>query len=363
LSGVVGVVAVVGAGAGAGASVGAEGQRRRRRVRRASDVWVESACGALAGGVARTTVSPLDVAKIRLQAQRESLRTGKYRGMVHLLATVAREEGAAGLFRGTVPALLFWIPYTGIQFAALGAFERAAERAGVAASWDPTALAFLGGAVAGVAATVASYPFDLMRTTMAAQGTPPVYRTLAEGVRGVWRRSGPSGFYVGLGTTVLEIIPGSAVQFGVYAGLKRAIADAKPAPRSGMASRGGSGRDGGEEGEARGELGAHEKFVCGLLAGSVSKVAVHPLDVAKKRIQIQGLVRAERMGRSVAQGEYARGLLDCLRRILAAEGVEGLYKGLAPSLLKAAPATAVTFVVYEALVRALLPPAGDGSGP
>ena len=329
--------------------------------RRASDVWVESACGAVAGGVARVLVSPLDVAKIRLQAQRESLRTGKYRGTVHVMVTVAREEGAAGLFRGTVPALLFWIPYTGIQFAALGAFERGAEACGAAAAVHPTALAFAGGAVAGVAATVASYPFDLMRTTMAAQGTPPVYRTLGECVAGVWRRSGPAGFYTGLGTTVLEIIPGSAVQFGAYAGLKRGAAGVRARARARAGPRAGASGSGGEELDL--ELGAAEKFACGLLAGSVSKMAVHPLDVAKKRIQIQGLVRAERMGRSVARGEYAKGLLDCLGRILAAEGVEGLYKGLAPSLLKAAPATAITFLVYEALVRSLLPPPGSNDAP
>lgn len=38
---------------------------------------------------------------------------------------------------------------------------------------------------------------------------------------------------------------------------------------------------------------------------------------------------------------------DALRRILQAEGAAGLYKGIVPSVMKAAPAGAVTFVVYE----------------
>jgi solute carrier family 25 thiamine pyrophosphate transporter 19 len=33
---------------------------------------------------------------------------------------------------------------------------------------------FVCGAAAGAAGTVASYPFDLLRTTLAAQGKPPV---------------------------------------------------------------------------------------------------------------------------------------------------------------------------------------------
>ena len=34
-----------------------------------------------------------------------------------------------------------------------------------------------------------------------------------------------------------------------------------------------------------------ERFVCGLLAGTLAKLTTHPLDVAKKRFQIAGLPR------------------------------------------------------------------------
>ena len=49
-----------------------------------------------------------------------------------------------------------------------------AQRTGIAKSdWAPS-LSFISGAVAGAAATAASYPFDLLRTTLAAQGEPKV---------------------------------------------------------------------------------------------------------------------------------------------------------------------------------------------
>lgn len=44
--------------------------------------------------------------------QLEPVSGGKYRGMVHAFQTIAREEGLKGLWRGTVPALLLWVPYT-----------------------------------------------------------------------------------------------------------------------------------------------------------------------------------------------------------------------------------------------------------
>ena len=64
-----------------------------------------------------------------------------------------------------------------------------------------------------------------------------------------------------------------------------------------------------------------------------------------------------------AEGEIDCGPIAAIVERLVGEGVEGLYKGLAPSLLKAAPATAITFLVYEALVRSLLPPPGSNDAP
>ena len=78
------------------------------------------------------------------------------------------------------------------------------------------AVSFLSGAVAGAAGTVASYPFDLLRTTLAAQGEPKVYASMTDAARGIVRASGVAGLYRGLGITVLEIMPYAALQFGLY---------------------------------------------------------------------------------------------------------------------------------------------------
>lgn len=40
-------------------------------------------------------------------------------------------------------------------------------------------------------------------------------------------------------------------------------------------------------------------------------------------------------------------MYDALRQIVRREGFAGLYKGIYPSIIKAAPAGAVTFVAYE----------------
>lgn len=118
-----------------------------------------------------------------------------------------------GLWRGTVPGQLLSVPYTAAQFLALHQARAVAARHG----WDAhPATAFVTGALAGMAGTVASYPFDFMRTTLAAQGVPRVYGGMLDVARGVVAQHGVQGLYRGLGITILEILPYSALQFGLY---------------------------------------------------------------------------------------------------------------------------------------------------
>ena len=88
----------------------------------------QALAGAVAGGAARCVVAPLDVVKIRLQVQLEPTHggagAGKYSGTAQALRLIFREEGLKGLWRGTLPALLLWVPYTAIQFATLGQLNR-----------------------------------------------------------------------------------------------------------------------------------------------------------------------------------------------------------------------------------------------
>lgn len=63
-------------------------------------------------------------------------------------------------------------------------------------------------------------------------------------------------------------------------------------------------------------------------------------------LQIEGLQRHPRYGARVEHRAY-RNMFDALKRILQKEGWAGLYKGIVPSTVKAAPAGAVTFVAYE----------------
>ncbi|KAE8076746.1 hypothetical protein FH972_015374 [Carpinus fangiana] len=309
---------------------------------------IDTTAGAIAGGISRTVTSPLDVIKIRFQVQLEPTsswallrnnvsETSKYTGMFQATKDIFREEGLPGFWRGNVPALLMVMPYTAIQFTVLHKFKTFAS--GSSKTEDhihlSPYLSYVSGALAGCAATVGSYPFDLIRTILASQGEPKVYPTMRSAVVDIIRTRGFRGLYAGLSPTLVEIVPYAGLQFGTYDTFKR-WAMAWNRSRSSKSSSADT-----EDG-----ISSFQLFICGLAAGTCAKLVCHPLDVVKKRFQIEGLQRHPRYGARVEHRAY-KNMFHAVRQILQMEGWAGLYKGIVPSTVKAAPAGAVTFVAYE----------------
>ncbi|KAI4345432.1 hypothetical protein L6164_012557 [Bauhinia variegata] len=308
---------------------------------------IDASAGAISGAISRTVTSPLDVIKIRFQVQLEPTSSwallrkefsapSKYTGMLQATKDIFREEGVPGFWRGNVPALLMVMPYTAIQFTVLHKLKTLAAGSSKTENHINLSpyLSYISGALAGCAATLGSYPFDLLRTVLASQGEPKIYPNMRSAFVDIARTRGIRGLYAGLSPTLVEIIPYAGLQFGTYDTFKRWAMAWNRSSSSNTSL------------PTTEDLSSFQLFLCGLAAGTCAKLVCHPLDVVKKRFQIEGLQRHPRYGARVEHRAY-RNMLDALQRILKAEGWAGLYKGIVPSTVKAAPAGAVTFVAYE----------------
>ncbi|KAL3508075.1 hypothetical protein ACH5RR_033457 [Cinchona calisaya] len=308
--------------------------------------FINASAGAISGAVSRTVISPLDVIKIRFQVQLEPttqwalLRKdyygpSKYTSMLQATKDILREEGLPGFWRGNVPALFMVVPYTAIQFTVLHKLKTLA--AGSSKSEDhihlSPYLSYVSGALAGCAATVGSYPFDLLRTILASQGEPKVYPNMRSAFVSILQFRGIRGLYAGLTPTLIEIVPYAGLQFGTYDTFKRWTMAWNRYRSS-------------HENESDNSLSSFQLSLCGSAAGAFAKAVCHPLDVVKKRFQIEGLQRDPRYGARVEDRTY-KNIFNALFRILQTEGWAGLYKGMVPSIVKAAPYGAVTFVGFE----------------
>ncbi len=113
-------------------------------------------------------------------------------------------------------------------------------------------------------------------------------------------------------------------------------------------------------GVPRNELATSTVLISGALSGIVLNIVPYPFDTAKSVLQtLQGPSAASgvRGQGSTSAGAAAftapRGLLDVFRLIIETEGFVGLYRGITPALLRAIPANAAVFFIYESLTRLL----------
>ncbi|KAL9045118.1 MAG: hypothetical protein Q9214_001800 [Letrouitia sp. 1 TL-2023] len=86
-----------------------------------------------------------------------------------------------------------------------------------------------------------------------------------------------------------------------------------------------------------------ENMAAGALAGIAEHSAVYPLDLLKTRLQVLN---------PSPSGLYS-GLSNALSRILKAEGIGSLWRGISSVALGAGPAHAVYFATYEAVKHAM----------
>ncbi|RCI15614.1 hypothetical protein L249_3435 [Ophiocordyceps polyrhachis-furcata BCC 54312] len=282
--------------------------------------------GAIAGLVSRFVISPLDVVKIRLQLQPCSIsdplhplrRAPAYLGTFATLRHIVRNEGLTALWKGNVPAELMYVCYAAIQFTTYRSTTLLLQTA-LPARLPDALESFVAGAAAGAAGTGLTYPLDLLRTRFAAQGRHRVYPSLRSAMSEIKANEGWPGFFRGLGPAWAQIVPFMGIFFVTYEALRLPLAGLDLPLGSGDA-------------------------VAGAAGSIVAKTTVFPLDLVRKRLQIQGPTR-----RQYAYGdmpEYSTAL-RAIRTIVQTEGLRGLYRGLPVSLIKAAPASAVTLWTYE----------------
>ncbi|XP_069569566.1 mitochondrial thiamine pyrophosphate carrier [Brachyistius frenatus] len=288
--------------------------------------------GSAAGMVTRALISPFDVLKIRFQLQIERVSSyrqeGKYWGLFQAFRCIHSEEGPSAFWKGHIPAQLLSICFGAVQFAS---FEFLTEAVHNSTSYDSqtAGVHFLCGGLAACSATVVCQPLDTLRTRFAAQGEPRVYRNLRHAVFTMWRSEGTLAYYRGLSPTLIAVFPYAGLQFFFYNILKQMLASSP------------------EAGKTRGNL---RSLVCGSGAGMISKTITYPFDLFKKRLQVEGFEAAR-----LHFGQVRRytGLMDCMAQIAKEEGVRGFFKGLSPSLLKAALSTGFTFFWYEFFLNAM----------
>ncbi|KAG5270894.1 hypothetical protein AALO_G00173490 [Alosa alosa] len=290
-------------------------------------------------------VTPLDVVKIRIQAQKTPLYKGKcfvycnglmdhicvcengnakawYKAPGHFSGTldaflkIIRGEGMTSLWSGLPPTLVMAVPATVIYFTCydqLCAIMR--SRMGERADLAP----LLAGAIARVGSATVISPLELIRTKL--QSERQSYKQLSAVIRSSVVNDGWLSLWRGWGPTILRDVPFSAMYWYNYEKMKIWLCEYHGTRDPTFSIT----------------------FIAGALSGSIASIATLPFDVVKTRRQVE-------LGELQAMNLSAKATcstLEVMRRIVAESGAAGLFAGFMPRLIKVAPACAIMISTYE----------------
>ena len=169
---------------------------------------------AVAGGFSAipTTVitTPMERVKVVLQTQDQAgASSPKYKGMVDAATGILRQDGLAGLYRGTIATLARDIPGSAAYFVGYEFFYRLLKKDNESLSVG--ALLFAGG-MAGVCMWSIAIPPDVIKSRIQAapKGT---YKGFVDCGMQIVTKEGPSALFKGLNAALLRAFPANAAAF------------------------------------------------------------------------------------------------------------------------------------------------------
>ncbi|TQS34763.1 hypothetical protein Golomagni_04843 [Golovinomyces magnicellulatus] len=198
----------------------------------------------LAAGVteAVAVVTPMEVLKIRLQAQNHSmadpLDVPKYRNAAHALYTVLKEEGPSALYRGVSLTALRQGSNQAVNFTAYGYLKDKLQTHQSTLKTSSGNFSFtksnnlpayqttLIGLVSGALGPFSNAPIDTIKTRLQKTPIDRGNGALARIVliaQEMWQREGMRSFYKGITPRIMRVAPGQAVTFTVYEALKELL--------------------------------------------------------------------------------------------------------------------------------------------
>jgi len=186
-------------------------------------------CSAQASAVTAMMTNPIWVVKVRMFTTRADSPVA-YRNLWHGLSSIYKTEGVPGLWRGTSLAL-FGVSNGAIQFMAYEKMKewgfkqkrRRFEKEGrIMTTQDDklsnTSYTVMSGASKLLALT-STYPYQVVRSRIQNNATTHLYPTIPATIKRTWAAEGAKGFYRGLGTNLVRVLPGTCVTFVVYENL------------------------------------------------------------------------------------------------------------------------------------------------
>jgi solute carrier family 25 protein 34/35 len=276
--------------------------------------------GSFAAMGAATVSNPFEVVKTRLQLQgeleRRSAANRVYKGTLHGLYLIAKNEGPSALYKGYGAALAYQFVMNGIR---LGLYDeckvqlsRVLPEGGVSNLAAGISMGFVGNWVAS--------PFFMIKTRQQARANSTIavgqqheYRNMLDGLVKVAREKGLAGLWHGSLLAAIRTGVGSGVQLASYDFLKPVLGHHTALHASD----------------------SRLHFITSFLCSGIVAVCMNPFDVVMTRVY------------TADTSQYSANFASSFAKIARTEGIEGMFKGTSALWARMGPHTICTFVFLE----------------
>lgn len=293
------------------------------------NLFISLAAGGVSGAVSKTLTAPLEKVKLAIQNQDSNPRVlsgemERYKGMGDCFKRHISELGASSLWRGNVANCVRYVPTAACNLAfkdaIKGMFPKYNKKTDFAAFAGAQVAS---GALAGGLTNTIVYPLIYVRTVLGADlGKVKKYNGMADCIKKTIQANGFLSLYNGIGPSSVGIVVYRGAQFGCQDIIKAFNPYQKDVSAIGIFS----------------------KFCVAQIAVSFSGIVAYPFDTLQRRLQIEASKPAEE--------QIYKGMGDCAKKIMAAEGTKGFFKGAMANILRGTGA-AIVLVLYDEIMNAI----------
>lgn len=313
--------------------------------------------GGVAGVASRTLTAPLDRVKIivqegyltQLPSGRHAMATTKNARLTDVARMIYADGGVRGFWRGNFVNCCKASPEFAIVFSLrryfFSIYEDIVEREEQRVKRHPNTphtpslisrVPRLGvncviGACAGVGAQSVLYPMEVIKTRVCVSRNAEFKGGVSTIVRDAYRQGGLMEFYKGFTPNMIGIVFYRGLEMGIYSSIQQSVMLYR------MRWYNKSRHDA--------ALSTAEVGIAGMISSTIAQTVTYPLNVVRTRLQTQG-----------TQGRTKRynGTIDCFVKVVRQKGVRALFSGLTANYLKAVPASACAFIVFEKVQNILV---------